>query len=183
LPAHRVDAAAPMVEASRTMGLEGVVAKRLASPYRPGERSRDWLKIKNRMRQEFVVGGWVPERGTSTNRLGSLLVGYYESKAGAQEGEPRLTYAGRVGTGFDDATQAELMARLRAAKRPASPFQAAPADADVQHVEPTLVVEVAFTEWTLTGHLRQPSFLAIRDDKDAEDVRREHPRRMPGGAS
>ncbi|NTU71208.1 MAG: DNA ligase D [Coriobacteriia bacterium] len=148
-------------------GLEGVVCKRADSRYVAG-RGRDWQKVKCRHTQELVVGGYTEGQG-SRGALGSLLVGAYEG------GE--LVYAGRVGSGFDDATLAALTERLGGLGREDSPFSAVPrVSGHVVHwVEPTLVIEAAFREWTSEGVLRQPVFLGVREDKPAAEVVREQP--------
>jgi bifunctional non-homologous end joining protein LigD len=145
-------------------GGEGLVGKRLESRYTAG-RSRDWVKLKCTARQEFVVGGWTDPKG-SREALGALLVGYHE--------RGRLRYAGRVGTGFDRATLAALWAELIGRSRPGSPFdEGTPKLRGVHWTEPSLVVEVAFSEWTADGRLRHPRFLGVRTDKAARRVLRE----------
>ena len=171
---HRGDGAA-MLEASRVRGLEGVIAKRLASTYSPGRRSRDWLKVKNSRSQEVVIGGWLPGKGRREGEIGSLLVGYYEDG----DGEPRLRYAGKVGTGFDAADLRLLAERLVPLRREDSPFDGRQPERGAVFVDPVLVCEVAFAEWTRAGTLRHPSFKGLRDDKAARDVIREEPQ-APG---
>jgi bifunctional non-homologous end joining protein LigD len=143
-------------------GWEGVVAKRADSPY-SATRSRDWLKLKCSHGQELVVGGWTEPKG-SRERFGALLVGHYDAKG--------LRYAGKVGTGFDDATLQRLGDELERRERPTSPF----VDAKVPHArwaEPELVAQIAFTEWTRDGRLRHPRYEGLRDDKPASEVVRE----------
>ncbi len=161
-----------LLEAARTQGLEGVVAKRARSRYQEGKRSRDWLKIKTHGRQEFVICGWTKGRGRRAGRLGSLVLGVRRG------GE--LVWAGNCGTGFSDRDLDELAARLAPLRRETPPFAAEPRmprvrKGDVVWVEPTLVCEVEFAEWTRDGHLRAPSFQGLRDDKPAAAVRRERP--------
>jgi DNA ligase D-like protein (predicted ligase) len=144
-------------------GWEGLIAKRADAPYTPG-RSRDWLKFKCSAEQELVVGGFTAPRGSRTE-FGALLLGHYE--------QGRLRYAGKVGTGFTRSTLAELGGRLQALRRERSPFADEVAERDARWVEPRLVAEVAFTEWTRDGRLRHPRFLGLRDDKAAEEVVRE----------
>jgi DNA ligase D-like protein (predicted ligase) len=144
---------------------EGVIAKRADAPYRSG-RTRDWLKFKCENSQEFVIGGFTDPRGTRSG-LGALLLGYYDS-------EGRLTYAGKVGTGFDEAALASLRRTLGGMElqRPAFARGTLPRSS-VHWVEPKLVGQVAFTEWTGAGQLRHPRFLGLRRDKDPASVTRE----------
>ena len=156
---------------SERFGLEGVVAKRLDSIYEPGRRSRQWIKIKYTTRQEFVVGGWLPgERGRS-GTVGSLLVGYYEGDGDARE----LRYAARVGSGLRGADLEYLDRTLAELARPTSPFATGTPPKGARFVEPELVVDVRFTEWTNSGGLRAPVFLGYRTDKPAAEVERERP--------
>jgi bifunctional non-homologous end joining protein LigD len=146
--------------------LEGIVSKRSDAPYRPG-RGRDWLKIKCLQRQEFVIVGWTPPTHAG-DRLGSLVLGVH--------GDDGLVYAGRVGTGFGRSDRAKLRDALDelAVERSALAHRPrAPGLRDVQWVEPRLVAEVAFTEWTSDGRLRHPTFRGLREDKRASAVVRE----------
>lgn len=159
-----------LLEAARAQGLEGVMAKRLSCPYEQ-RRSRNWVKVKVRPEQEFVVAGYTKGQGRRT-RLGSLVLAVQE------RGE--LRWVGNVGTGFTEKTLDELLDRLRPLERRDSPFPEPPKmprvkKSDVVWVEPELVVEVQFAEWTHDGHLRAPAFLGLRDDKRPEEVRRELP--------
>jgi bifunctional non-homologous end joining protein LigD len=145
-------------------GEEGIIAKRATSRY-VSTRSTDWLKLKCLRRQEFVIGGYTAPQG-SRERLGALLVGYYDGTA--------LRYAGKVGTGYDRMTLEDLHRRLVPLHRVTSPFPKGPAPAgDIQWVDPKLVGEVGFSEWTSAGLLRHPRFLGLRSDKPARQVRRE----------
>jgi bifunctional non-homologous end joining protein LigD len=146
-------------------GWEGVIAKRIDSPY-VATRSRDWLKLKCAHGQELVIGGWTAPKG-SRKHLGALLVGYYE------HGE--LRYAGKVGTGFDERTLEHLAQELSPRERSGSPFEAGEPPRDARWVEPELVAEIAFAEWTRDGKLRQPRYQGLRDDKPAREVVREVP--------
>ena len=147
-------------------GLEGVIAKRVDSPYR-GTRSRDWLKLKCHHEQELVIGGFTAPKGSRTE-FGALLVGYNEDGA--------LRYAGKVGTGFDQATLRELGARLRELEQDESPFAPfKPIPPSTRWVRPELVGQVAFGEWTRDGRLRHPRYLGLREDKPASEVVREVP--------
>ena len=145
-------------------GWEGLIAKRLGTPY-VSTRSRDWLKLKCTRAQQLVVGGFTAPRGSRTD-LGALLVGHFE--------DGRLRYAGKVGTGFSHATLRELSERLAPLVRETSPFEpekGIPRAATC--VEPELVAQIAFMEWTPDGRLRHPSFLGLRFDKAAAEVVRE----------
>jgi bifunctional non-homologous end joining protein LigD len=152
---------------SRRLGLEGVVVKRSASAYRPGARSKDWVKRKHERQQEVVVGGWRPGSGRREGGIGSLLLGINEGG--------RLRYVGRVGTGFSDDDLDAIAARLHGHERRTSPFDDVPrADAnDARWVTPSSVGEVRFAEWTDDGRLRQASWRGWRPDKRPEDVVRE----------
>lgn len=150
---------------ARARGWEGVIAKRVDRPYRAGERSRDWLKLKLERRQEFVVGGYTTPRGSRTH-LGALLVGHFEGG--------NLAYAGKVGGGFSRASLSDMERRLKPLVRPTPPFRTPPKVSESPvWVEPRVVVEVRFNEWTGNGKLRQPIFLGVREDKDARSVVRE----------
>ena len=140
-----------------------LIAKRADAPYTHG-RSRDWLKFKCSAEQELVVGGYTAPRGSRTE-LGALLLGHYE--------DGRLRYAGKVGTGFTQATLRDLAERLAPLRRDDSPFADPVRERDATWVEPRLVAQVGFTEWTRDGRLRHPRFLGLRDDKAAEEVVRE----------
>ena len=158
---------AGVLAASEENGLEGVVAKRLESPYRPGTRSPDWRKIKNFRTQSVVVGGWRPGQGRRTGTIGSLLVG-------VPDDEGRLVYVGHVGTGFSDQDLSDIERMLTA--RPRSPFAGVlPREVtrDAHWVEPDLVGEVAYAVWTADDRLRHPSWRGIRDDLEPDDVVRE----------
>lgn len=164
-PAYHRGDGADLLEATRVQGLEGIVAKRLASGYRPGRRSTDWLKVKNSLRQEVVVGGWLDGQGQRSGELGSLLVGYYDGD--------ELRFAGKVGTGFDTRTRRMLLDRLQALRTETSPFTGRQPQKEAIFAEPRLVCEVAFAEWTSTGTMRHPSYQGLRDDKPPRDVVRE----------
>lgn len=148
-------------------GMEGVMAKRADASYVEG-RSRSWVKIKCSKRQEFVIGGFTDPSG-SRRGFGALLLGLYDEQG-------RLHYAGRTGTGFSSRSLQELHRRLRAIERKNPAFESVPKTADrakIHWVDPTLVAEVAFAEWTNEGQLRQASFQGLRDDKPAAAVTRE----------
>jgi DNA ligase D-like protein (predicted ligase) len=146
-------------------GWEGLIAKRAESIYTAG-RSRDWLKFKCSNQQEFVIGGYTDPQGERFG-FGALLVGYWE--------QGKLTYAGKVGTGYNEDILRRLSKRLAALETSAPVFTAGEGlpRRGVHLVKPALVCEVAFTEWTTDGKLRHPRFLGLRDDKDARSVVRE----------
>jgi bifunctional non-homologous end joining protein LigD len=170
LPAIRLgetsDDPEAMLRAAQEHGWEGIMAKRLESPYRPGIRSKDWLKLKLERRQEFVVGGYTEPRN-SRQHIGALLLGYYND-------DSEFIYAGHTGGGFTRQSLSEMYDRLRALERKTSPFSRTPKTNERPHwVKPEVVVEVRFNEWTNEGKLRQPVFLGVREDKEAGEVRRE----------
>jgi bifunctional non-homologous end joining protein LigD len=176
VPPFEIDQGAAMLTVSDDLRLEGIVAKRLDSPYVPGTRSRDWLKIKHRRRQEFVVAGWSRGEGGRSGTFGSLILGYYERRHSERkkgDPRPRFIYAGRVGTGFDDAALTRILEALRPIATKKNPFDAGDPGKDVTFVEPSLVAEVSFTEWTHLGQLRQTSFHGLRTDIDPTEVVRE----------
>ena len=156
-------------------GLEGVIAKRADAPYQHG-RSRDWLKFKCVNEQELVIGGYTDPAGARRG-FGALLLGYYEDGA--------LTYAGKVGTGFDERTLKSLAARLASRRRSRPSFvRGRPPSRGVHWVRPDLVAQIGFTEWTRDGQLRHPRFLGLRRDKAATEVESERPKAVrPGSAA
>jgi bifunctional non-homologous end joining protein LigD len=172
-PDHIVGGGEQLLAATREQGLEGIVAKRLDSPYEPGRRSPCWLKIKNTNRQEMVIGGWLPGEGRRRDRIGALLVGVRDETA---PGHP-LRFAGRVGTGFTETELDRLAGLLKPLVRDRSPFDVVPKSVKIPReavfVEPRLVCEVEFVEWTRDGILRAPSYKGLRDDKPAALVIRE----------
>ncbi|MFN0146091.1 MAG: DNA ligase D [Dehalococcoidia bacterium] len=167
-----------MYAASKAQGLEGVVAKRLDSPYEPGRRSGAWLKVKNTLRQEFVIAGWTPGAGNREDSLGAVLVGYYDISRdeSARTGVPqRFHFAGKVGTGFDDRLFRTLIPALTARRVDRSPFDVGIPEPGAIFAAPELVCEVDFFEWTEAGTFRHPSFKGLRPDKDPRDVILETP--------
>lgn len=166
VPEAHVGDGPAMQAAARSAGLEGLVAKKLGSPYRPGLRSKSWLKLKNQRRQEVVIGGWLPGEGTRGGRIGALLVGVHEPGVG-------LRYSGRVGTGFNAATLDLLQGLLGPRSTATSPFVDKVPNKEARFVTPDLVCDVEFTEWTEAGTLRHPSYKGLRDDKTPEEVTRE----------
>jgi bifunctional non-homologous end joining protein LigD len=156
-----------VLAASREQGLEGVVAKRLDSPYQPGMRSPVWRKITDLMAQEVVIGGWRMGEGKRAGVVGALLLGIPQGDG--------LAFAGSVGTGFNDAELAVLTPRLRALARRSSPFVTEmPRERakGARWVEPELVAEVVFRQWTPDGRMRFPAWRGLRPDKAPEEVRR-----------
>lgn len=170
---HVVGDGVKLFEGARDMQLEGIVAKRRASTYQM-RRSRDWLKIKAQNEQEFVVGGWTDPRG-SRKGFGALLLGVRRGKA--------LRYVGSVGTGFDAKLLRSICAQLEKLAIARSPFDGdVDANAPTHWVKPQLVAQVRFAEWTRDEHLRQPAFLGLRTDKDADEVVAERPTTGGGDA-
>jgi bifunctional non-homologous end joining protein LigD len=165
LPHRNRDGERLFVDACRR-GLEGLIAKRAESSY-VSTRSKDWLKLKCSHEQELVIGGFTAPQGTRTD-FGALLVGYYE--------DGKLSYAGKVGTGFDQRTLADLGERMRGLERPEAPFvDVRPVPKGTHWIEPRLVGQFAFSEWTRDGRLRHPRYLGLRDDKRPKEVVREIP--------
>ena len=171
-PSYHAGDGKDMLAASRDRGLEGVIAKKLDSPYYPGRRTDYWLKIKNVQRQDVVVGGWMPGEGRRSNSIGSLVVGYYDGD--------KLVYAGNVGSGFKEADLQRLSKLLEPLRRKDSPFDVRQPKKGAIFVEPKLVAEVEFLEWTRAGTLRAPAFKGLRDDTDPRSVVREVPEPPPG---
>jgi bifunctional non-homologous end joining protein LigD len=165
-----------VVNAARDAGLEGVIAKRRDSPYQPGERSHDWVKLKLDRQQEFVVGGYRP---TGAESFDALLVGVYEGD--------RLLFAGKVRAGFTPHVRRDVMKRLGPLRIEGCPFANLPDEQhgrwgsgitiedmkELQWVSPRVVVQIRFVEWTAEGRLRHAVFLGLRTDKPAREVRRE----------
>jgi len=163
---HVVGAGKRLFAQAGKLGIEGIVAKRRASPYISG-RSREWLKFKAVLSQEFVVVGWTEPQG-SRRYFGALLLGVYEKGA--------LRFAGHVGTGFDGATLADLYRRLAPLETKRKTVPENPdTNAPVHWVRPKLVAEVKFAEWTYDGVLRHPAYLGLRIDKRPEECVRETP--------
>jgi bifunctional non-homologous end joining protein LigD len=168
-----------LMQAARERKLEGVVAKRLDSRYQPGKRTRDWLKFKAHYEQEFVIAGYTRGKGRRANAFGSLVLAVY--------GANGLEYVGNVGTGFDETEIERLLKKLRPLERKQPPFAQVPKlprvrKGDVVWVEPRLVAEVSFVEWTHDGRLRAPVYQGLREDKEPEEVRRELPGEQPAAS-
>lgn len=156
-----------LMTATASIGFEGVIAKRRDSIYLPGKRTTNWIKIKHRLEQEFVVGGYLVGEGNRSSSFGSLLLGVH------RDGD--LHFAGAVGTGFNDATLRQLRGLLQERNAITCPFVSVPklVRGKPRWVTPDLVAQVAFAEWTDDEHLRHPVYLGLRDDKPAQDVVRE----------
>jgi bifunctional non-homologous end joining protein LigD len=158
--------------AAKAEGLEGVVAKRAASRYLPGKRTRDWLKVKTHERQEFLIAGYTRGTGKRAGSFGALVL--------AVRRADELVWVGNCGTGFTEAEIDRLLRRLRPLERKTSPFGKPPKMPRVRRenvvwVTPKLVCEVEFAEWTRDGRLRAPSYQGLREDKAPSEVRRERP--------
>jgi len=153
------DGLAAFAEA-RERGWEGIVCKNDASVYEPGSRSKSWLKVKVRKESEFVIGGWT-EPGGSRVHFGALLVGLFEGD--------KLRYAGKVGTGYSQKILADVSRRFLASE--ICPFETRPKEKGAHWVKPRLVAQIGFTEWTEDGKLRHPTFLGLRSDKSARELR------------
>jgi bifunctional non-homologous end joining protein LigD len=166
-PEYHTGDGTAFLAATKEQGLEGILAKRLDSRYIPGGRGGSWLKIKNVQRQEFVIGGWTEGKGSRSKLLGGLHLGVYEDGA--------LRYAGKLGTGFDAQELARLGGLLEPLARTDSPFTGRQPPKGARFVEPQLVCEVEFTEWTRAATLRHPSYKGLRADKPAIEVIRERP--------
>ncbi len=161
-----------LFEAAKKQGLEGIIAKRADSRYAVGRRTREGLKIKTHGRQEFIIAGYTQGQGRRSGKFGSLVLA-------VKQGD-ELVYVGNVGTGFKEREIDELLAKLRPLERKTPPFRKVPKLPKVRKgdgvwVEPKLVCEVEFAEWTHDGHLRAPSFQGLREDKTPDEVRREEP--------
>lgn len=155
-----------LLQLAREQGLEGVIAKRLRAAYAPGHRDGSWLKVKAKNRQELLIGGWTEGKGARSDSIGALQLGVHDEHG-------HLLYAGKVGTGFDEKELQMLQGRLASLARRDSPF-AGEQPTDAAHfVEPRLVCEVEFGEWTRQGRLRHPVYLGLREDKPAAEVVRE----------
>jgi bifunctional non-homologous end joining protein LigD len=154
-----------ILDAATANGLEGVVAKRRGSPYRPGRRSPDWVKVKSFRAQEVVIGGWTEGKGERDKSLGALLLGV--------PGTDGLRYVGKVGTGFSERARDDLLKKFSSLASTKSPFSAplpARETANAHFVRPSLVGEVAYGEWTPAGRLRHPTWRGLRPDKKPDQV-------------
>lgn len=177
VPPSVEEGAEQLMELARARDLEGIVLKRRDSVYRPGARSHDWRKIKIRLRQEFVVGGWLAGQGALTDEIGSLIVGVWEGD--------QLVIAGTAGSGLTDGKRQQL-SRLFV-EQPTPPFASIDdldkksLDKGVTWLEPTTVVEIEFGDWPSDGMLRHPVYIGVRDDQIPKEVVREIP--PPGNST
>jgi bifunctional non-homologous end joining protein LigD len=164
-PAYHRGEGGALLDATRELGIEGIMAKRLDSSYEPGRRSSGWIKVKNVSTQDVVIGGWTPGEGRRGGSLGALAVGVME--------DGQLKYAGKVGTGFTESTLAVVSRELEPLRRPDSPFHGRQPPKGTVFVEPRLVASVEYREWTRSGTLRAPSFKGLRNDVDPQDCVRD----------
>ena len=164
VPSHAEGQSSTLVALSKTLGLEGVIAKKLRSKYRPGKRSSSWVKVKNFKRQEFVIGGWLEGEGELQNKIGSLLIGTWEGD--------RLVFAGAVGSGISDRTREMLAQHL--VETTSCPFDPVPETTRTPHwARSQLTAEVSYLSWASGGKLRQPTLKGLRSDKDPKTVVKE----------
>ena len=163
-PASHVGDGEDMVRASRDQGLEGVVAKRLDSPYEPGRRTGAWIKIKHRRTAKLVVGGWMPGEGGRRGRIGSLLTGFHDDEDGT------LRYSGRVGSGLREEHLDRLTELLDPLGRDSSPFHGRQPPRGAVFTEAQLVVQVKYAEWTHSRTLRAPVFVGVLEEADPAEV-------------
>lgn len=145
---------------------EGIIAKRADSKYHDGKRTKDWLKIKTGLAQEMVIGGYTEPQG-SRSGIGALITGYYKNG--------KLIYSGKVGSGFTETSLKDLEKRLKKLERKSSPFEKTPKLAGAHWVKPELLAQIKFSQWTETGSMRHPVFVALREDKPAKKVVAEKP--------
>jgi bifunctional non-homologous end joining protein LigD len=164
-PAYHRGEGGPLLKATRELGIEGIVAKKLDCPYQPGARASHWIKVKNVHTQDVVIGGWTAGEGGRSGSLGSLAVGVMD------DGE--LVYAGKVGTGFTEQSLALVRREIEPLTRDTSPFSGRQPPKGTTFVEPRLVAHVEFREWTKSGTLRAPSFKGLRPDISPQECVRE----------
>jgi bifunctional non-homologous end joining protein LigD len=164
-------------------GWEGLIAKQARSPYQSGKRTPDWRKLKIVHEQEFVIAGWTEPRQTRSY-FGALLLGVYDASPKPAAPSPKLTYVGHTGTGFNEHELTRLMKLLKPLETKECPFRELPRTNERPHwVQPKLVAQIKFTEWTADGKLRHPVYLGLRDDKKPEDIVREHKIRVDAATS
>jgi bifunctional non-homologous end joining protein LigD len=164
-PAYHRGEGSALLAATRDLGIEGVVAKRLDSTYELGRRSSAWVKVKNVCEQDVVIGGWTPGEGGRAKTLGAIVAGVYE--------DGKLVYVGKVGSGFTEQTLALLQRELEQLRRPESPFEGRQPPKGTVFVEPRLVARVELREWTKSGTMRAPTFKGLRPDVDPQECVRE----------
>jgi bifunctional non-homologous end joining protein LigD len=164
-PAYHRGEGRALLAATRDLGIEGIVAKKLDCPYAPGTRASHWIKVKNVHTQDVVIGGWTPGEGGRIASLGSLAVGVMD--------DDELAYAGKVGTGFTEGSLALVKRELEPLARDSSPFSGRQPPKGTRFVEPRLVAHVEFREWTKSGTLRAPSFKGLRPDISPQECVRE----------
>jgi len=168
VPAYHRGEGRALLEATRELGIEGIVAKRLESTYEPGRRSSAWVKVKNVCEQDVVIGGWTPGEGGRSSHFGALVCGVMD--------DGKLVYVGKVGTGFTEKTLALVQRELEPLRQDTSPFEGRQPPKGTVFVEPRLVARVELREWTRAGTMRAPSFKGLRDDIEPQDcVRDEGP--------
>lgn len=165
---HITETGQALLDSAKQQHLEGVIAKRADSPYQAGRRSQDWAKFKTKRRQEAIIIGYTKPRG-GRQHFGALVLAIHDSKG-------KLTYAGHTGSGFSDATLAQLTDRFQPLVTSTCPIHPAPTTNEpAEWIKPKLVAEIEFTEWTADGSMRHPIFVGLRQDKTAEEVSREEP--------
>ena len=168
VPSHHRGEGGALLEATRELGIEGIVAKRLESTYEPGRRSSAWVKVKHVCEQDVVIGGWTPGEGGRSSHFGALVCGVMD--------DGKLVYVGKVGTGFTEKTLALLQRELEPLRTDDSPFAGRQPPKGTVFVDPRLVARVELREWTRTHTMRAPSFKGLRNDVDPQDcVRDEGP--------
>lgn len=172
-PGYKTQNGKTFLEATKRLGLEGIIAKRLTSLYHPGYRTGDWLKIKNQRRQELILAGWTPGKGSRKGTIGAVLTGYFDHPNASAE-KRNLIFAGKVGTGFNRSTLEKLEALFKSLETSVSPYAGKiPLKEEIIFVKPTLVGEFEFTEWTPNGTMRHPSFKGLRQDKNPDSIIKE----------
>ncbi|MBA3710285.1 MAG: ATP-dependent DNA ligase [Planctomycetes bacterium] len=179
-PPHHLGNGKALLAVAKRQGLEGVLAKRATSRYRPGERSADWIKVKLTMREEFLVCGYLPGAGANAGSMGSLILGYHAR--GGRDGS-HLVHAGNVGTGFTLQQRRAFKDVLDRTATARSPFRSATIPKIAVYAQPTLIAEVEFSEWTHDGSVRHPRFVGLRVDKPLDEVEDPRPRAAPAPAA
>jgi bifunctional non-homologous end joining protein LigD len=170
VPPNQVGNGEQIIAFTKAHGIEGVVAKRLDSRYEPGRHAPTWRKIKNTLRQEFVIGAWTPGERGRTGEIGALVLGVYEDD---DEGEQRLRCVGRVGSGLTHDMLTRLADTFAPLQRDTSPFAVGPVPRNAHFVEPVCMAEVRFAQWTTGEVVRAAVFVGLRNDKDPRTIVRE----------